>query len=351
MAIVHNLSTITDNLSGFDPVSGEVDGTTIGKSYIIWQIVQALIAFDTNFAIITSGSPTPTFLQAEAGTVTSAPAKSATGTINQAAIRLYKTNDPGLSQTPQSAMIYEFNTTSDITTSNNNLFAFAIRFKISGGTTYAPTTIGILTQNDNTGTGSANNCIVNLGFQGGSTTTMAQIPKIIFIKTADSLLIMSINKGTGLAAGYGYLINPSTWTAYKHNVGASTEGLHLRMTAFINANGGANGIEGVVQLFTGQLAIGVPTGFSIVTSAGQLPTNQFTYSSNNYYMTNKLRVGLNDGTNFKSISNELEGVILLNASVAGSAGTIISLNSVYYLWGNSVNDGRDNYRILYRLSA
>lgn len=349
MSIVHNLSNITDNLSGYDMVSGESDGTTIGKSYLIWQFVQGLIAFDSNFTIITSSSPTPSFLQAEVGTVTSAPAKNAAGTMNQAAIRLYRADDPGLSQTPQSAIIYEINTTSDVG-GNNNLFALALRFKISGGTTYAPTTLGVLTANDNN-VGSSLNCIISLGFATSTTTTMSNIPKLIFIKTSDSTLVMAIKKSDGSCMGYGYIINPSSLTSYKHNVGVCTEGLHLRSTIFINALGGASGIEGVTQTFAGQLTAGTPSGITLLTSSGQLPANQFTYSGNNYYMSNKLRVGLNDGSLFKSISGEIEGVLLLNSSVAGNAGSIISLNSVYYLFGTTLSDGRDTYKILFRLSA
>ena len=59
MAIIHNLTSIASNLSGFDPTAEVTPGSAVGKSWLLWRIFEALAAFDTTIKKITDSLPHP----------------------------------------------------------------------------------------------------------------------------------------------------------------------------------------------------------------------------------------------------------------------------------------------------
>jgi hypothetical protein len=346
MAISHNLATINDNLSGFDPVAGEVDGTTIGKDYVMWQIFDAMRTFDTRIKLITASSPTPAFLQGVVGSLVSAPAKNTSTTTNT--IRFYMSDDPGLSQATPNAIVYEL---AKFTSATSGYIIFFPRVKhlVSGGTLFVPTTSSWVSElwTANNNTDQACMWMAN----GGTTTTMSLIPKIIFWKTSNSFMLMSINKANGVPLGtMGFTYKG--WAGYKHNVGAITEGLDIN--GMVGFNGRTFGVafEGITQTSV-QAFNSVNGGLSIINSSGRLPSNLFTFSGINNVMFGKIWLcSATDTTFIIQQTSALEGIFTANTiAVSVGAGTIYQYNTKYYLVGFNFNDGRDTWRILFELGT
>ena len=347
MAISHNLSVITDNLSGFDPVAGEVDGTTIGKDYIMWQVVQGLLAFDTNLQIITGGAPTPTFLQGVAGTLTTvAPAKSACTTTGT--IRLYDTTDPGLAQATPNAKVIEF--ARPISNGYYIVYWIHLKHMISGGTLHSPSTTIYYNSYTNTEVG-YQPYIWNAG-SGSTATVMAQIPKVIFWKNSQGTqLIMAISKIDGAGRGY-FFWHTGSGNGYKHNVGAiNNSGLDCNV-AYGFTGYGSGFTEGLSATSGGQYN-SIFTNLSLQCSSGELPTNLFTFSAINNLIGGNLWLSSKNDTVFKIITDTaLEGILLANPTAANyGMGVIHQFNTKWYLVGLYINDGRDNYRILFELGT
>ena len=344
MAISHNLSTVNDNLSGFDPVAGESDGTTIGKSWLLWKLFEGLSAFDSNIVKITNASPTPTFLQSEAGTtLQTEPAKNR-ATVGDY-LRFYMTNDPGLSQTPANAVVYEMK----LTTGNSSypICAFKLRHIIDGSAVYAPSTDGDTFPLSGTSIGQ--NFYVPLFAT--TTTTMSNIPKIFFWKSANANGIMGINKNDGTYQGGGLWYNPSI-SGYRHNIGAITEGINARLTIINNPYGNGTGyIEPFTQTYQA-LVSSLVSGLSPLGSAGSMPTNLFTFSSINNLIAGKLRFGMKHDSQIKLVTDEIEGIILANTTAVNIGyGQIYSWNSKYYMQHSIISDGRESHRILLELGT
>ena len=343
--IYHNLSTINDNLSGFDPVAGESDGTTIGKSWLLWKLFEGLSAFDSNIIKITNASPTPTFLQGEAGTaLQTEPAKNRA--TNGDYLRFYMANDVGLSQTPASAIVYEMKLV-NATNSAYSICAFKLRHIIDGSAVYAPSTDGDLFS----GTSAALTQNFYVPLFGTTTTTMSNIPKIFFWKSANANGIMGINKNDGTYQGGGIWYNPSI-SGYRHNVGVITDGVDARLTVINNlAGGGAGYIEAFTQTYQA-VANALASGLSPLCSAGSMPTNLFTFSAINNLIAGKLRFGMKHDSQIKLITDEIEGIILANpTAVSIGYGQIYSWNSKYYMQHSIISDGRESHRILLELGT
>lgn len=338
MAVAHNLTSITDNLSGFDPVNGITDGTTIGNQWIMWKLFEGLSAFDTTIKKITNASPTPTFLQGSVGSgFQTEPAQNANGT---GTLRFYKTNDAGLSQTPASAIICEWNDGG----SYASLFFNYFRYLIDGGALYSPSTTNTV-QN---GAVSQNSVYYN-----GWTTTgtvNANVPKVIFWKSSNANCLMAINKNTGAYQGCLIWFTPVI-SGYKHTVGAITQGLHSNFIVSVNVAGGTHYMEGIAQQSEGSSTV-IGNSLSPLCSAGILPSSVFTFSSVNNLIGGKLRFAVNNDSTFKIISEEIEGVLLVNPSAASAAvGQISQFNSTYYLNCGNISDGRVTHKILLELGT
>ncbi len=344
MAIIHNLSNLSDNLSGFDPVEGIADGTNIGKEWLMWKIFTGMQAFDPHIKLITSSSPTPAFLQSEAGLIQSEPAQSASN-INHN-LRFYYDNDAGLSQSPQSALIYEMSTQAT-STGYWIVFWMRIRFKVDGSTLFAPSASSVLWEGwtDNNWAGQV--CM----WQTSSATTnvMANIPKMIFWKSQNANMIMTISKIDGSCKGVLTWFTP-TWTGYKHNVGAITQGVNLSSVVFMNGTGFAGYIEGFSESYDADNDAMI-NDVSFTNSAGRLPTNLFTFGGVNNLVGGNLWVSVVNNTDFKVLtSSAIEGILLANTTAANrNAGTIYVYNSKNYLHSGNCYDGRDYYKVLYEL--
>jgi hypothetical protein len=344
MAISHNLSTVNDNLSGFDPVAGESDGTTIGKSWLLWKLFEGLSAFDSNIVKITNASPTPTFLQSEAGTtLQTEPAKNRATTGDY--LRFYMTNDPGLSQTPANAVVYEMNFTSPGTT--NSVCSFKLRHIIDGSAVYAPSGDSDTLSGYSTTSGQLF-YICNIY---STTTTMSNISKLVFWKSANANAVMGISKVDGTYQGGGIWYNPSI-SGYRHNVGVITNGVNARLTVINNPYGnGAGFIEPFTQTYQASPSA-LASGLSPLCSAGSMPTGLFTFSSINNLIAGKLRFGMKHDSQIKLVTDEIEGIILANTTAVNIGyGQIYSWNSKYYMQHSIISDGRESHRILLELGT
>lgn len=325
MAILHNLSNIADNLSCLDPVAAYSDGTSIGKSWLMWKLVDALTQFDSNVKVITNASPTPTFLQSEAGTaLQTEPAlnRSVAGDF----IRIYFADDIGLTQTPANAKIIEFKITDP---SNNNVFTMRQRFKIDGQVTYAPGADDAFIVS-NSAAIDASVLYIDTTFS-ARISTMNYIPKYMFWKSSNALAILTISKIDGISKGGILFLRPS-WQGYKHNVGAITEGVDINAMCGINARNGHYYCEGFSQSFTESSTTIPNTNSTPIILAGNLPTQLFNFNSINNLIGSKFRWSLKNNTIFKIVSSEFEGLIVANSSAVNlTRGTIYLYNNTYYM--------------------
>lgn len=344
MAIAHNLTIINNSLSGYDPVSGEVDGTTIGRNYIVWQVFQGLKAFDSNVVMVSSSGDTPSWLAPHSGTIMSTPAKNAT-TANQR-INWYYKNDLGLSGSIPNVFVYEWGTTADVANSNSGI-SVGIRHIISGSPAYYPFTSGSIVSSNEAGTGPVENSMYAVSFSAGTTTIMNAIPNVIFWKSKNANMVMGINKIDGAYRGYLMWHNPS-YIGYMIT-SSLVDGNNFRAVVFNNAANGFTWEEGFTQNYETDLnGSPLPTYLSRLSSAGLMPTMQFTISGSAAPLTSKLNLGLTYMTEFKAVSEELEGVYLTNSTAySSSAGTITQFhNSKYYLACNTLNDGITAHKLL-----
>jgi hypothetical protein len=343
MSVAHNLSSIASNLSGFDPAAEIEEGTPVGRSWLLWKIFEELATFDINIKKITNAAPTPAWLQGEVGAnLQTEP--SLDRASNGDSIKFYMTNDPGLAKTPPSAIIYEWRMLMSLI--YYGLFTVRVRHLISGGTAYGPGADGIIVSGQSTP-------IAEQAYEPpfpSTTTAMVNIPKIIFWKSNNANLMMAIGKDDASYRGYLCWLNPSV-TGYRHNIGAVTEGMDARSTIFMNANKGCTFIEPFSETYNGSLN-SLVTGLSPLNSAGSMPTGLFTFSGRNNLMAGKLRFGILNNSALKLISAEIDGIILANPTAANFlAGQIYQYNNNYYLHGNTINDGREDHKVLFLLGT
>lgn len=346
MAITHNLSDPSDNLSGLDPTAG-LSGA-VGKGWLLWKIFEELSTFDTTIKKITNASPTPTFLQGEVGVNLQTEPAQNRGVIGDS-ICWYKTDDPGLSQTPANAMVYEWRLTNTVTAQTG--WTSRQRFVEDGETVYAP---GVDNDWCNGTTASVGASIYQ--WQTGSTTIdYTLVPRVIFWKSSNAVCIVGVNKLNGSQRGGVMIFNP-TFQGYKATIGATTEGVnHRGLVQFVLA-GGHHMMEGFSQTYgatTGTTAGLLTTNLDVQNSGGTMPEALLTFSSENNLIAGKLRLALYHASNFKSISDEIEGVRLSNpANASLPAGAQIAiLNSKYYLGMGSMADGRNTHKVLLELEA
>ena len=343
MAILHNLSDVADNLSGFDPVDG-ISGT-VGRSWILWKIMEGLLAFDSNIKKITNTSPTPTFLQGEVGSnLQTEPARSRSTTGDS--IRFYHANDPGLLESPQHAIVYEFRVGA---TSGYGLNLFRVRFVKDGSAVYAPGS-----DSDILNTGNSTNIyhMYNFGIGSPTFTDMSLIPKVIFWKSANVNAIMAVNKSTSLFAGGFIWANPA-FAGYRNTVGAITDGVDHRCSVHFNAASGSSFIEAFTQTYAGSPTT-VVGGLSPICLAGQLPTGLFSFNSVSNLIHSYLRIGIKNDASLKSVSDQLEGIVLANPTAANQSYASVyryTADSTWYLHFGLINDGRETHKLLLELGT
>ncbi len=341
MAITHNLISTANNLSGFDPVADVPDGSAVGRSWLLWKLLEGLAAFDNNIKKITDSSPTPVFLRSGVGSnLQTEP--SYNRNVAGDSIKFYMANDPGLTKSPQSAVIYEMK----IVITNYGLCTIKVHHKIDGSTTYSPIADNVIVS------GSSADPTQNLVYLPFSSTTTNKelIPKLIFWKSSNANLIMSIDKSDQSYKGYVVWYNP-IFSGYRNNVGAITEGLTHRATVFTNANNGFTFIEGMTPHYYGNLS-SLGSDLSPLNSGGSMPEGLFTFNSANNLIAGRLRFGIRKNSELKTVSNEIEGILLANATAAPYlAGQINKYNTKYYLHGNLMSDGRANHKVLFELGT
>lgn len=345
MATAHNLTVISNNLSGYDGAAGQVDGTTVGKSYVTWKLFQALLAFDSNLKMITSSSPTPAFLQAEVGTLIAEPLVSRSNSADT--IRFYFANDAGLSATTPSAVIYTWT----VASGNNVLVMVTVSHKITGGSIWTPASQTI------TGSALTNNFFFSSTWT-ITTTVMNNIPRFIFWKSDNATMIMSIQKSDGAYLGVLTIFNPS-FTGYRTTISAITDGTNFRMPVFLTGNSistTSSAQISIIEPFTTYYITGgsnsQPATFSTLCSVGTLPTALLTINGVSTLVCGSLKFGFCAPTTIKAISSYIDGVVLAHVTaVSGAIGLITPYNSVYYILGCQITDGRDFHRILYHLGT
>jgi hypothetical protein len=253
-------------------------------------------------------------------------------------------NDIGLSQTPANAIVYEMKLQTG--NASYSICAFKLRHIIDGSAVYAPSVDGDLFPGASTAL--TQNFYVPLF--GSTTTTMSDIPKIFFWKSANANGVMGINKNDGIYRGGGIWYNPSI-SGYRHNVGVITDGVDARLTVINNLAGGAGYIEAFTQTYQAAATV-LASGLSPLCSAGSMPTNLFTFSAINNLIAGKLRFGMKHDSQIKLITDEIEGIILANPTAVNIGyGQIYSWNSKYYMQHSLISDGRENHRILLELGT
>lgn len=325
MAILHNLSDPSNNLTGFDPVGGIAEGTTIGNNYVVRKIVDNLLATNPNFKEITNADPTPVFLQAHPSTIPAVPLVGRN--VSNEYINLYRTDDAGLSQATPSCFIYQFIMTN---TSYKISMIFRAYHKTSGGSisvVYSPDIFGI-----NSGSG---DCIYY-----NPLSLVSSYHKVAIWSSANALYLASINRSTGDLAG-GILIHFPNYTGYNRLTGAITYGLDRNLLSWQNHNAGGTACLEMVSNLYNYNNNDIPTKISYICSIGLLPSNTFTLSGVQRFVTGKLRLAINEG-DFKLVSEEFEGVSLIHSSLVGGPASIISANGGYYMVGPIIKDGRQS---------
>lgn len=344
MAISHNLSIINDNLSCFDPVAQEADGISFGKGWLLWKIFEGMSTFDSNIKKITNTSPTPSFLQSEAGTTLQIePAKNRT--VNGDFIRFYMTNDAGLSQTPSSATIYEMSIV-NYNYPDRGMLSFKIKHKIDGQSVYAPSNELFNTADPY---GNYANTFYGVTFS-YYTSTKAEIPKIIMWKSANANVMSVIDKVNGGTRGGLIWYNPII-TGYRNNIGIITNGLNTRLTILGNIKEGSCYIEPFTQNCESSIG-SIVSGLFPLCSAGSLPTNLFTFNNINNLIAGKLKFSMKNNTQIKLITDEIEGIILANpTAVSLSYNQIYKWNNKYYIVFGTINDKIEKQMILLELGT
>ena len=355
MAIIHNLSDPTDNLSGFDPAAGHSDGETIGSGWVYWKICEAMRAFDSNWKLITASSPTPTFLQAEVLGLVAEPALNFQSSTTSGAIRMYRADDPGLAAATPSAFIYHFGSASS--SYYRYGMTMGLYYKVSGGS-IATAFVG--------GAGAGNFSTFNAYYasspqykpyasnRAGSsttTTTMANIAKCVFWKSSNCFMITGIDKVDNSYKGHLALFFPSN-AGYRDGIGATTEGTDLA-AVYGFTHDGTMGVERFSETITYSYN-NVSSLLSPMCSGGIMGSALMNWSSANQLISGKLRFGLYNDTSghlLKCISDEIEGIRIVNTSQSGLAavGGIQTLSGKYFMTGGYMRDGRVTQRCLYEL--
>lgn len=349
MAISHNLSDVTNNLTGFDVAAGLTEGTTYGKTYILWQWLQGLIAFDSAWKIITAGSPTPVFLQGEVGTFTTAPALNRSVATDY--FTLYRSDDPGLSAGTPNCCVYRF------TNGHNSTYVMCypkLTYLKSGVALYNPAGVVIFSGTTSGYANKAVSCVF-----GGTTNTITTVTrKTIFWKSSHLVMTMDISKADGSVTAFQAYLLPHIWTGYISNAIISN-GVNFHMTGALNAYDSAPSGSGwafIAGMTSDYFESGssVPDRTTLLPSAGVLPSTMFSVAGTSYLISGKLAVSAHHLANYKAISPALEGIIIANPSaVVGSFGATVQYNGVWYLVGPLINSGRsttDTYRILFQLT-
>lgn len=343
MAIIHNLADITDNLSGFDPVAGISDGTTVGNSYILYKIGQALISFDSNLKIVTNSSPTPSWLQSSVGSgLATEPAMNRSVTSDS--IRFYWVNDLGLSASTPHCWVWELKA-AGATGGNSKISSFIFWVNSSTGA-YSPLAT----------TSVADTTTANTGFfttsYTTSTTVMAYVPKIIFRRSSNAMHLVAINKVTNAYAGMISIYMPVIASAYRPTIGACTHADNIHFYFSHNNNGGMSYIEPFTQNYYASSTARSTATYQF-TSCGHPPSTLFTFNSANNMIAGKYKFGLKNDTNLILVTEEIEGLLVVNNlnNSLGNYGGIILVNGTYYLNGHYFSDGLNTFKTLYYLGS
>lgn len=348
MAISHNLATITDNLSGYDPVAGVT--SNFGRDWVMWNIFDAWRTFDPRIKLITGSSPTPTWLQGIPGSLTSAPAQTANTTT--ANIRFYMSDDPGLSNPTPRCIIYDLKRTG--ATTANNLMTIVTRYMVSGGTLYTPPYGGTTYWFNETIALSIGNSLycINTSSNPITVSDLNNIPKVIFWKNENTTMLMAISKTTGAYFGYGGFTYKG-WTGYKNGVGSITEGIDIMPTYGFHPGGFTHCYEPISNHFSCDYGIPNTALNWSINTAGILPSSLLTFNSNNNLIAGKVYLQSSRQSELTFMTtNPLEGIICANSSaVAQSTGQIYKYNNKWYLVGNNMGDGRNTLRILFELGT
>jgi len=346
MAVFTNLTTASDNLSGFDPVDGISDGTAVGKTYVMWKLFDALRTFDDRITLITSESATTlAWMTASSANIQSEPVITR-ATINDK-IRFYMSNDTGLSASLPSAVVYEwwiYNSTSYY-----GNFGVSIGHIISGST-YVLDLDRLIANIDNTLINNAFYWLINTA----TTTVMNNIPKAVFWKSSNATALIAISKADNTFRG-GYVFGyPDVVSGYRETTGSLVEGENVQANVSFNFAGGCTFVNHFGATKEGSLTI-LSSTISILGSVGYLPTQMLVYSSSNHMMFGKFRFSCVELSGIPEIevTEELEGLYFTNSTNATlpSFGGIAQYGTNYYISMGNNSDGRITHRLFLDLGT
>ena len=251
-----------------------------------------------------------------------------------------------MSKTPANAIVHEWVVGN--ATSNFTIFYQKLRFAKSGATTYAPSTVNNYYIWSTT---TASNYVYGTAFNttSGTANLLNYVPKIIFWKSANATALFAINRTNGAPLGAMFTVNKFP-NGYVQGSGAVVEGTNFNGILSINQYGGGTGIEGFSEQEFGGYQSRLSTG--AIYSSNDLPNQLFSYGAVNYLIASTLKVGFMTNTLWKTVSDEVEGIIIAEPSaMAGTQNSIVAVNSKYYIYGGSISDNSRVYRFLFELGT
>lgn len=353
MSYSHNMLTPSDIFSGFDPVAGEVDGTTIGITYVVRQIFGGLTAFDSNIQEITaSNTACPTWLKSVSGNLLGNTSK--TNVSQTDFLRFFRLNDPGLTASVPNCITYKMKNINSPSNNRNHLYYLA-EFAVSG--------VGIKSS-ASANADNSNNSFWRLTTQtnilqslyhipfGTTTTTMSNIPSVIFWKSNNSLWMSSVKKTDGTNVGGGCISLHPQFSGYTLTGSVSGEiknGTNANIVALLALTTGCVMFDGFTT-YIDESSV-KPSTVSILSSVQKLPSVALSLSGNLRLISSKLAIaGQPDNNVLTAVSQEIDNVYLINALIYNN-GTIVLYDSKYWLVVGYVHDGNRPYGVILQLSG
>lgn len=346
MSYLHTLADPSNILSAFDPVAGISDGTTVGITWVLRQTFGALTALDSNIQEITaSNTACPSWLVSLSGSLLGTVGM--TDQTTNKVVRFFRADDPGLTATTTAnCIVYEFRSLNTISVYSK--WGVHWKMAVSGQGFVASTLTG------NSG------AIFDYSFDrsssyalwldnslGGTTTTMAYIPRIVFWRSSNVIYMQTVRKSDGSCLGAGFISLHPRFGGFSVSgnslSGDIVYGNNANIVLGINRSGGIGWLEGITKISTEDRHT-IASDYSLISSVGKLPNVLFSVSGNLRTIAGKVNIGIQPSTNqFVAVSSEsLDNLYIVHSSIASAVGTIITLNGNYWLIGVIMRDGRFN---------
>lgn len=353
MAYSHNLSDPSDISSGYDPVAGIPDGSTVGGTFVVRQLFGGLTAFDSNVQEITaSNTACPAWLMPLSGNLLGNVAMNQTS--SSLYIRWFRADDPGLTASTPNCFIYYWSKVNS-TGINRNLLLAGMEFAVSG--------VGIKVSKTNDSPvdlwryNTDNSAGVSLYYspRTSTTTTMSDWPKAIFWKSNNSIFMVSVRKTDNAFVGGGCIsLHPkfSGYTLTGSVSGNIINGVNTNLVIYLGNAGQQQFLDGFTTEYDSTRNASTRlTEYSLLPSVGKLPNVSLSLSGNLRLISQKFAVAIcTDNNVITAVSEEIDNVYLISTGIM-SSGTIVLYDGKYWLCGGYTYDGIRNNPYLLQLSG